>query len=477
MKKSILYLLITTTCIALMGLLTVQFFWLKEIVAVKKDDFNQKVQVSLLNVASKIEKIESTDKITKLYKQYYNDKKDKEIGSSKEVIKKIVVEIDEKEKIELDSLTHTKFIQKTEIINEAIKSIFIAEPEKIEKRVDFEMIDTLLKKELFEHEIFSEYLFSVSGRGGQSVLGNMEEKPAKTNLYKTKLFPNDLFGEEFYLNVCFPSSNFLILKSTWPIIITSATLILLIIGAFFYTISTILKQKKLSEIKNDFISNMTHELKTPISTISLACEALVDTQVSDASKKTFLSMIKEENKRLGFMVENVLKSAVWDRKEFELKTESFNIHDVINMVVNSFSLQLQNKSGQIFKNLLAEKSDLIADKVHVTNMLYNLIDNAIKYSENNPEIIIETANKNNFILISVQDNGVGIKKENLEKIFEKFFRVPTGNVHNVKGFGLGLHYVKAIVDRHNGKIQVQSEYGKGTKFIIELPLSKTKTNE
>jgi two-component system phosphate regulon sensor histidine kinase PhoR len=250
--------------------------------------------------------------------------------------------------------------------------------------------------------------------------------------------------------------------------------LVIIIFAFTYTIQTIFKQKNLSEIKNDFISNMTHELKTPISTISLACEALNDKDITNPITKTnYINMISQENKRLGVLVESVLKSATWDKADLKLKLEEFDLHEIIDGVVNNILIQVTSKNGTIIKNLLANQHLINADKVHITNMIYNLLDNANKYTPSNPEITISTENIRQGILITVSDNGIGIKKENFNKIFEKFYRVPTGNIHNVKGFGLGLSYVKALIEKHDGEIQVTSELGKGSSFNIYLPFDST----
>jgi len=277
----------------------------------------------------------------------------------------------------------------------------------------------------------------------------------------------------------FPNENAFILKSMWMMLAISAIFVLIIIFAFYYSISTIFKQKKLSIIKNDFINNMTHELKTPISTISLACEALNDTGIAN-SKETqgrFVNMINEENKRLGVLVENVLQSAVIDKGELKLQKESFNIHDVIDRAVKNVKIQVEQKRGQIAVSKLATKVQVYADNVHITNVIYNLLDNANKYTAIQPSIEITTEDIVGGIVIKVKDNGVGISKENQKKIFEKLYRVPTGNVHDVKGFGLGLSYVKAIVEKHDGTINVESTLGKGSTFVLTLPIEKEKDHE
>jgi two-component system, OmpR family, phosphate regulon sensor histidine kinase PhoR len=224
---------------------------------------------------------------------------------------------------------------------------------------------------------------------------------------------------------------------------------------------------------------MTHELKTPISTISLACEALNDKGIAN-SKETqgrFVNMINEENKRLGVLVENVLQSAVIDKGELQLQREFFNIQDVIQRAVKNVKIQVEKKGGQIVVSKLGTTVQVYADKVHITNVIYNLLDNANKYTPIQPSIKISTEEIVGGIVIKVKDNGVGISKENQKKIFEKLYRVPTGNVHDVKGFGLGLSYVKAIVEKHNGTINVDSTLGKGSAFVLTLPIEKEKNHE
>ena len=216
---------------------------------------------------------------------------------------------------------------------------------------------------------------------------------------------------------------------------------------------------------------MTHEFKTPISTISLATEMLSDKNIGASPDRSerFLKMIQEENKRLSVLVESILQTALLDKGEFKLKKSDFNLHEIILQSIKNIQLQIEKQGGKINVNLNAENDLLFADKVHLTNIIFNLLDNAIKYSKENPVIEIGTENSARGIILKVSDNGIGISKENLKKIFEKFYRVPTGNVHNVKGFGLGLSYVKAIVEKHGGDIFAESEPGKGSVFTLFIP--------
>lgn len=257
----------------------------------------------------------------------------------------------------------------------------------------------------------------------------------------------------------------------WGLLLVSLAFMLALIFSFYYTISTIFQQKKLSEIKNDFISNMTHEFKTPISTISLAVEVLNDKSVEKSQERVsnYVKMIGDENKRLSLLVENILQTAILDKGEFKLKLQNIDVHTLIEQTFTNIKLQVENKEGQITSQLNATKPIVNADRVHITNILFNLIDNALKYSKENPDIVVSTRNDDEGIFISVQDNGIGISKENQRRIFDTMYRVPTGNVHNVKGFGLGLSYVKAVIEKHGGSIKVESELGKGSMFTLYLP--------
>jgi len=255
--------------------------------------------------------------------------------------------------------------------------------------------------------------------------------------------------------------------------ITGAVLFTLILCAAFYvTVSALLRQKKMSEIKNDFINNMTHEFKTPLATISLAVDALRNEKVMHDREKMgyFSGIIKEENKRMNKQVETILQAALMDRREIQLNRKSIHVHEVIHNALENFNLQLVNKNGKAELELNARNDLISADEVHFTNLISNLIDNAVKYSKDNLLIKVFTYSTNKNIIIRIEDNGIGMGKETQKRIFEKFYRAHTGNIHNVKGFGLGLSYVKTMVDAHDGKIRVESMLGKGTTFIIEMPL-------
>jgi signal transduction histidine kinase len=243
------------------------------------------------------------------------------------------------------------------------------------------------------------------------------------------------------------------------------------------TLVIIVRQKRLDEIKNDFINNMTHEFKTPISTISLASQMLKDGSIAKSpnSLKHISSVIQDESKRLSFQVEKVLQMAIFEKGNASLKIKKVNINELIANVTNNFKLKVENKDGQIIEKLEARNPTVYVDELHFTNVIHNLLDNALKYRRGKPVFYVKTWNRpKNGVVISIQDNGMGISKENIKRIFEKFYRVPTGNIHNVKGFGLGLAYVKKIVEDHGGTITVESELNKGTKFEIFLPFKHNK---
>ena len=245
---------------------------------------------------------------------------------------------------------------------------------------------------------------------------------------------------------------------------------------FAYTIYVIFRQKQISVIKNDFINNMTHEFKTPIATISLATDSIGSPKVINEESKIrrFLNIIKQENKRMLSQVEKVLQMAQIDRKELNLKKVSIDLHEVIEKVVGNASLKVESREGQIMTDLQAENHLIEGDATHITNVVANLIDNAEKYSEEKPVIKVSSRDKKGGVVFTVEDNGIGMSKDSVKHIFEKFYRIPTGNVHNVKGFGLGLSYVKAIIEAHQGNISVKSELGKGSRFSVFLPLKKKK---
>jgi two-component system phosphate regulon sensor histidine kinase PhoR len=349
----------------------------------------------------------------------------------------------------------------------------------IEDRIDPQKLRWLIKTELKNSGITLDFRHIVKtfSRGNErEVFGAKDYLPKQQMEYPTLLFPSDLedLKKPNYLYLYFPKREGYLLKQTGILVIPTIILTAMLIGIFTFTILIIVRQKKLSIMKNDFINNMTHELKTPISTISLASQMLRDNTVTNTPKtiEHISGIIYQESKRLTTQVEKVLQMAVFNEGKLKLKIKEINLHNIISSVVLNFELRVKSKNGKLTTDLKADPAIIKGDEVHITNVLFNLLDNAVKYSKEEPKIIISTSNDGDFLVVSVQDNGIGIQKEYQGQIFERFYRVPTGNVHDVKGFGLGLSYVKKIVDVHKGKISVESILNKGTKFIIHFPLNE-----
>jgi two-component system, OmpR family, phosphate regulon sensor histidine kinase PhoR len=350
------------------------------------------------------------------------------------------------------------------------------EERTIEERVDSVYLQQLLYREISDKGIELGYRYAVKNSNlgvDKIIIGSKNYKPGKREKeYSQPLFQYDRNGAKpNYLYIYFPDRTNFLLSQTGLTIIPTILLTALLIGIFAYTILIIFRQKKLSIIKNDFINNMTHELKTPISTISLASQMLQDGTVSNTPKtiEHLSQVINQESKRLSFQVEKVLQMAVFNEGRLKFKFKEFDVNNMIVSVASNFELRVKNKNGVLETDVKAQNPIMKGDEVHITNVIFNLLDNAMKYSREIPEIKITTENKKEFVIISVQDKGIGISKEHHTQIFDRFYRVPTGNIHNVKGFGLGLSYVKKIVDSHNGTIKVESELNKGTKFSIYFP--------
>ncbi len=351
---------------------------------------------------------------------------------------------------------------------------FFSNERAIHDRIPKEEMSNIIREALLSEGIDAPFEYVVTTQFGKSIAAsnhfNAQLIPVS---HKATLFPNDLFSEHNYLLVQFPSKRNYIMKSLGMMSFSSIGLILLISLCFAYMIHIIFRQKKLSDMKTDFVNNMTHELKTPISTISLASEMLRDSRVAadpDRIQK-YAGVIHDENKRLGSHVEKVLQMAVIERGEHKLKLSFLNLHDLVQKAIQKMTLQLEEKGGALQTNFSARYPEAQVDEAHFINIITNLLDNAIKYSNERPEITVSTGDQNGGVLISVADKGIGMSKDAQKRIFEKFYRVPTGNVHNVKGFGLGLSYVKAMVEAHGGNVKFHSELNKGTTFEIFIPHS------
>jgi two-component system phosphate regulon sensor histidine kinase PhoR len=365
------------------------------------------------------------------------------------------------------------------LLKEVMKD-FIYTKRPIEQRVNRFLLDTLLKKQLVQNGISLPYEFAVRGQSNDSLIfstASMRPADWEQKSYKASLFPNEILSSQSALYVFFPDQQRYILSNMGVMFGGSGILILVILACFYMAVTTILRQKKLSDIKNDFINNMTHEFKTPISTIALAAEMAHENSAKlpeggSPRLDRYLGIIREENKRLGTHVEKVLQMALLDKGHVKLKISEANIHDLIGKALNGQSVQIEQQEGEVDLDFEATDEIVSVDEVHISNILNNLIDNAIKYSPEKLHIAIRTWNENDGIAISIADKGIGMSRDQQQRIFDTFYRVPTGNVHDVKGFGLGLSYVKKMVEAHEGTVKVQSKLGEGSIFTVWLPLTK-----
>lgn len=520
--------------LALIGLISIQVYWINNSVEIGKERFEQSVNEALNNVVVRMEKQMAAAKITRKFNfrkqgmRYYSpgdtikpgiQLQDKQLFSlpKNQVNVKIYEEFtadsngvvtkktrqksyssdtsspELRSRIEEDGPMYPDLSDSSEgksvwfnhqnaMVNDIFDELVSVNIyNDYDYKFDPRILDSILGAELLEKGVTAEFEYGIlSSKRLPADTAGISEKETMLyrSPYKVNLSPDNIFIKPKYLSVYFPGQKRYLLSSMWFMLLISLTFMLALIFSFYYTISTIFKQKKLSEIKNDFISNMTHEFKTPISTISLACEVLSDKSIEKSPERvnTYVKMIGDENKRLSLLVENILQTAILDKGQLKLKIQSLDIHNLIEQTIINIKLQIENKEGEISTELKAKDPIIKADRVHVTNIVFNLIDNALKYSGNHPKMKIATRSDSEGIFISVEDNGIGISKENQKRIFDTMYRVPTGNIHNVKGFGLGLSYVKAVVEKHGGSISVESELGKGSIFTVYLPYhSETKS--
>ncbi len=351
----------------------------------------------------------------------------------------------------------------------------------IEERLNLPLLDKSLKQEFAERGIDIFYNYGVFSNSANSFIAynnhfvfpqenQVSFAALKNSPYQVNLFPTDI-NSPGVLSINFPTRDRYIWAGLWNILVLSLLFIAIILGCFAYTITVIFRQKKLSEMKTDFINNMTHEFKTPIATISLAADSITNASIINNPDKVkrFADIIKQENKRMNGQVEKVLQMALIERDTLKLNFTSIDVHEVITQALSNISLQVEKKDGTVTAHFNADRPIIEGDLNHVSNIINNLLDNANKYSPEKPEITVSTRNMSNGVEITISDKGIGMTKDAKKKIFEKFYRVHTGNLHDVKGFGLGLAYVKAMVTAHKGSVDVKSELGKGSSFIIFLP--------
>ena len=375
----------------------------------------------------------------------------------------------------MQEIIRNRYVYQRALLDEVVYNIiYTASDKPLKERINFKMLDQDIRAELLNNGISIPYHFSVNTSDGREVYRCPDyTDEGEENTYTQVLFRNDPHSKMGVVNIHFPDMSSYIFSSVKfmiPALIFTGVLLI----TFIFTIVVIFRQKRFSEMRNDFINNMTHEFKTPISSISLAAQMLKDDTITKSP--TMLShlsgVIVDETKRLRFQVEKVLQMSMFDHKKVTFKKRDLELNELVEGVINTFTLKVEASGGKIDSSLAATSSKVYVDEMHLTNVVFNLMDNAVKYKKEDVDIHlnVRTWNDATHVYLSVADNGIGIKKENLKKIFEKFYRVHTGNRHDVKGFGLGLAYVKQIVDLHKGTIHAESELGKGTKFIIKLPL-------
>ncbi len=342
----------------------------------------------------------------------------------------------------------------------------------IHRRVQKKEIEYLLKKELEERDIKVDYEYAIYSNALATKVRSDDFSLDYPTTYAIPLFVNDEGVSEYQLYVNFTGKKQYVLSSIKGMAILSIIFTLIIVIAYSSALSQLMQQRQISQIKTDFINNMTHELKTPIATINLALDSIKNPKIAGDQEKItrYMSMIREENKRMHAQVENVLRISQLEKNELNIKKERQELHDIIEDAITHVSLIVENREGYIKMHLGALKTTILANDSHLTNVIVNILDNAIKYSEGEPKIDVYTENVKNSIVLKIRDQGIGMSKVAQKKIFEKFFREHTGDLHNVKGHGLGLTYVKRIIDDHHGQIWVESERGKGSTFIIKLPL-------
>lgn len=378
--------------------------------------------------------------------------------------------------IQLNQKVLQHIFKKAKFVNEMMIQAFRDNMyETPQRRIDAVFLDSIIRMELKKEDLPQKYSFMITNEFGRIIKfdvapSTLNNKIDSTKCGKINLFPSNVLDEDLYLHLYFPNRNAFIFREMKASFFVTILLVVIIIIALVFMFRTILEQRKLSELKSDFISNMTHEFKTPISTISLACEALGDSDMVDENSKQsispFVKMIHQENKRLELLVESILHSAVIDKGEIQHNYIVLDLKELILNLVENAKFRLQGTNGTITTEFSGNDFTIIADKMHLTNLLANLIENAIKYSKETPEIKLFLDRNTKGLQLSVIDKGIGINKEHLPKIFDKLYRVPTGNLHNVKGFGLGLSYVKSICEEYGWEINVKSQFGEGTTFTV-----------
>lgn len=517
MRKSTIWLLAGIMAITFIGLLYLQISYIEDIIKMRKEQFYDAVKRSLYGVSSSMgqdetkryleEGIEenqrrlisfefgrsgyqaskdftvrqypgiSSDTTGMQYKWKSKSQKPVSLSESESSLTKDNNSITRTYK-GMQELLKSQYLYQKGLLEEVILKILSrASEQPILERVDSRQVESYLKSELQSNGLNLPFRYAIVDGHGSIAYKMQDYAPTEENtVYSQVIFPNDPPNKLNYIKIYFPTQSQFILKSV-EFMVPSFVFTIIMLLTFIFTIVIAFRQKKLTEMKTDFINNMTHEFKTPISTISLAAQMLKDKSVmkNPAMSEHIATVINDESSRLRFQVDKVLQMSLLDKHKVMFRLTIVNANTIIQGVINTFKLKVEQLGGQIDANLCKEDAWVRVDEMHFTNVIFNLLDNAVKYAyEERPlRLTIATRIKGDKVEIEIEDNGVGIKKEDLKKVFDKFYRVSTGNLHNVKGFGLGLAYVQKIIEDLNGDIHAESELNIGTKFIIVLPLIKT----
>jgi two-component system, OmpR family, phosphate regulon sensor histidine kinase PhoR len=442
--KRIFTIIIVLISISLLGIIYIQFNWITNVVKVKEEQYGEKVKMALQRAGQKILNTNNEINASQILKDFQFN----------------LLQDNNGRKNFLSNLTGNQI---AEIIRKSFQELNVNVP-----KFEFSVSSNVNDGTFFKPEVHSIGFNKLREKGEEGI--QYPIIPESGSVFESLVSDGNIW-------VIIPNSKITLLKEMSWMIAGALLFTIIIISAFYLTVRTMLKQKKISEIKSDFINNMTHEFKTPIATISLAVDALKNEKVIGNVEKTnyFTGVIKEENKRMNKQVESILQAALLDKQELQLNLRNLHVNEIVQNAYDHFKIMLEQNNGTAELILNANPDTIKADEVHITNLVRNLMDNAIKYSKPDlpVHLKITTSCNKKVIQFQIEDNGIGMNKETSSRVFEKFYRAHTGNVHNVKGFGLGLTYVKAVVDAHEGKIKVDSTLGKGSTFIVELPLITT----
>ena len=516
MKKSTIWAIAIIMGFSFLALLFLQFSYVDEMVKMKKEQFDESVNRSLYQVSHNMElnetrrylekdinnterraftqdsmMIDGLDGTIKHSHQFAVAADDGTVYSSFQlktfsmkpasIPKAIIVRKDKNTLADatksMQEIVRNRYVYQKALLDEVVYNIlYTASDKPLKERLNFRMLDQDIRSELINNGINIPYHVRVSTTDGREVFRCPDySDEGKEYTYQQVLFLNDPQAKRGVVYIHFPEMNSYIFSSV-RFMIPSIIFTMVLLVTFIFTIVVIFRQKRYTEIKNDFINNMTHELKTPIASISLAAQMMNDDSVTKSEQMTkhLSGVITDESKRLRFLVEKVLQMSMFDKKSIIFKKKELDLNEMVEQIAQTFTLRVEHTGGKIYTEIEAIDSAIYVDEVHFQNAITNLMDNAVKYRKQDEplDIYIRTWNDEQKLYLSIRDTGQGIKKENLRKIFDKFYRVHTGNKHDVKGFGLGLAYVKKVVDLHQGEIKAESEVGKGTKFTISLPILK-----